>query len=245
MAKISKATVGVVFAERMFRLSSLSGVLTDDLLALRGKTIASDSFETIGRDAHNFNLRLYNEAVGSYLNINLESITYTRDLYDSAAHFNFDAFLDDFKAIWHAFDTLLNVPGIKRIGFVTEQRFQIGNNSNQLLVDSLTTLKTNGFPAKFHLTFEDRINVGTGGLPDPTKGDFVNIIRTYYDSLLDSEHPEADSINANLDVQRYYSPILKAKPFNEISKLKKEYDKAASKFIGDLNRFGISDVKAA
>ena len=245
MAKISKATVGILFSERMFRLSSLSGVLTDDLLALRGKTIAPDSFETIGRDVHNFNLRLYNEAAGSYLNISVESITYTRDLYDSEAHFDFDAFLDDFKAIWDAFDARLKVPGIKRIGFVTEQRFQAGNNSNKLLVDSLTTLKTNGFPAKFHLSFEDRKNVGVGGLPDPTKDDFLNIIRTYYDSLIDVEHPEADSINANLDIQRYYSPIIKAKPFDEIIKLKKEYDKAALKFIGDLNKLGISDVKAA
>ncbi|MBI5439463.1 MAG: hypothetical protein HY936_11070 [Nitrosomonadales bacterium] len=99
MAKICKATVGILFGERMFRLSSLSGALTDDLLALRGKSIASDSFETIGRDAHNFNLRLYNEDSGSYLNITLESITYTRDFYDSAAHFDFDTFLDDFQAI--------------------------------------------------------------------------------------------------------------------------------------------------
>lgn len=245
MAMIQKATVGILFSERMFRLSSLSGVLTDDLLALRGKIIDSDSFETIGRDPHNFNLRLYNEDAGVFLNITLESIVFTRDLYNSADHFDFDTFLDEFQAIWRAFDTRLKVPGIRRIGFVTEQRFQAGSNSNQLLVDRLTTLKFTGFPAKFHLSFEDRKNVGIGGLPDPTKDDFINVIRTYYDSLLDVEHPEADSINANLDVQRYYSPFFKGNPFDEIRKLKNEYDKAALKFIGDLNGFGIRDVKAA
>ncbi|MBI5439464.1 MAG: hypothetical protein HY936_11075 [Nitrosomonadales bacterium] len=112
-------------------------------------------------------------------------------------------------------------------------------------MDKLTSLKSNGFPAKFHLSFEDRKNVGVGGLPDPAKDDFINVIRTYYDSLLDVEHPEADSINTNLDVQRYYSPIFKGAPFEEITKLKKEYDKTALRFTGDLNSFGISDVKAA
>lgn len=245
MAKISKATIGILFAERMFRLSSLSGALTDDLLALRGKSIATDCFENIGRDMQNFNLSLYNADVGNYLNITLEGITFTHDLYDSSNPFNFETLLDDFKAIWQAFDNRLKVPSIKRIGFVTEERFQAGSNSNKLLVSKLTKLNFNGFPAKFNLSFEDRKNVGHGGLPDPTKDDFINVIRTYYDSELDVSHPAPDSVNANLDVQRYYSPLFKGTPFEEIRKLKKEHEKAALKFNIDLNGVVLDDVKAA
>jgi hypothetical protein len=247
MAKLLKATVGILFTERMFRLSSLSGELIDDLLSLRGKIIDSDDFQTFERDTHNTNLRLFNERSGKYLNINLESITLTHDLYDSEANFKFDTFIAEFEAIWSAVDTRLKLPNIRRIGFVTEQRFHTGSNSNQLLVDKLTTLKTSGFPAKFHLAFEDRLNVGIGGLPDPTKDDFINVIRAYYDSSIDIEHPEEDSINANLDVQRYYSPALKSKgfPVDEVRKLKRKYDEAESKFNSELTRFGISNAKSA
>lgn len=245
MQKILKATVGVVFSERMFRLTTLSGALTDELLALRGKAIGSGSFKTVGKDSHNSNLRLYNDDEGVFLTINLESITFTRDLYDSESHFDFKSFLNEFRVIWDSANSLLQFPSIRRIGFVTEQRMQAGSDSNKVLVEKLTTLKFAGFPAKFHLTFEDRINVGHGGLPDPTKDDFINIIRAYYDSALDTEHPIPDAINANLDVQRYYSPHLKAKPFDEIINLKKEYDKAAVKFNAELTGLGMSYAKAA
>jgi hypothetical protein len=245
MAKILKATVGILFSERMFRFTSLTGALTDELLALRGRGINADSFQTIGRDPHNSNLNLYNEESGIYLNITIESITYTRDLYDSDSRFEFDNFYSEFQAIWQTVDSILKFPTIRRIGFVTEQRFHTGSTSNKTLLNNLTTLKSNGFPAKFHLTFDDRINVGHGGLPDPTKDDFINIIRTFYDSSIDAQNAEADAINANLDVQRYFTPAHKGKPFDEIKKLKKEYDKAAQSFNNDLTRFGIDNAKTA
>lgn len=204
MVNIKKATVGVLFSERMFRLTSMSGALTDELLALRGKTINTQSFVNIGRDPHNSILSLYNEEAGIYLKITLESFTYTSDLYMSGEDFKFDCFFNEFEAIWRAADTILKFPSIRRIGFVTEQRFLVGNKSNNLLMEKLTTLKPSGFPAKFNLSFEDRTDVGHGGLPDPTKDDFINIIRTYYDSSIDDSHGEANAINANLDVQRYY-----------------------------------------
>lgn len=239
MAKILKATIGVLFTERIFRLSTHAGALTDDLLSLRGKKVDLDSFESIGRDPLNNSLRLYNEEAGIYLAINLESITFTYDLYDLDADFNFDNFFAKFQAIWETFDARIKAPDIRRIGYVTEQRFKLGSDPSGLLVEKLTTLKSEGFPAKFNLTFEDRKNVGHGGLPDPTKDDFINIIRSFYESSVDIEHPEECSINANLDVQRYFAPALKGSPLSEIKKLKNEYEKAALKFTIDISKLGI------
>ncbi|MBA4382555.1 MAG: hypothetical protein C0406_08325 [Sideroxydans sp.] len=180
-----------------------------------------------------------------YLVINLDSITFTYDLYELNADFKFDTFLAWFKAIWETFDARIKAPSIRRIGFVTEQRFYAGSESNKILVNSLTTVKPMGFPAKFHLTFEDRKDVGHGGLLDPTKDDFINIIRSFYDGSMDRDHPEDESINANLDVQRYFSPALKGAPFDAIKQLKAEYDKAAVKFGIEVDKLGIGDGKAA
>lgn len=194
MAKILKATVGISFSERMFRVSTQAGALTDDLLALRGKQLELDSFDAVGRDSTGSSLRLHNKESGMYLVINLDSITFTYDLYDKDTDFKFDTFLAWFKAIWETFDARIKAPPIRRIGFVTEQRFYAGSDSNKILVDRLTTIKPVGFPAKFHLTFEDRKDVGHGGLLDPTKDDFINIIRSFYDGSMDIDHPEDESI---------------------------------------------------
>jgi uncharacterized protein (TIGR04255 family) len=245
MAKILKASIGIMFTERIFRLSTQAGVLIDDLLTLRGKKLDIDSFESVSRDPLSNNLRLFNEDSGIYLSINLDSITFTYDLYDLDSHFNFDDFITKFKAIWETFDARIDAPDIRRIGFVTEQRFNVKNGSSRLLVDKLTTLNSEGFPAKFNLAFEDRKNVGHGGLLDPTKDDFINIIRSFYDSSIDTEHPEEGAINANLDIQRYFTPALKKAPFDEIKKLKAEYDKVAVKFGNEVDKLGINYGKAA
>ncbi|MGB8410942.1 MAG: hypothetical protein WCE58_13665 [Gallionella sp.] len=245
MAKINKATVGILFSEKMFRITSVFGSLTDDLLALSAKGIIADTFKTIGRDVHNSQLQLYNKETGVYFSIDLENITYTKDLYDSEANYDFAGHLAEFEALWKVMDSRLKFPSIRRIGYVTEQRVHAGETSNKLLVEKLSRIKPLGFTAKFLMTFEDRINVGYGGLPDPTKDDFINIIRAYYDSAIDAQHPEVDSINANLDVQRYYNPYLKGEPFADIKKLKKEYDKVALKFNDDLTMFGTDNAKAA
>lgn len=246
MNHIKKATVGIVLSERIFRLSTQAGALTDDLLALRGKKIDLDSFESVLWEPRSNTLRLFNDEAGIYLLANLEGITFTYDLYNlEEATFQFDDFIAKFQSIWDVFNARIKASAIRRIGFVTEQRFEAGKNSSKLLVEKLTTIQSDGFPAKFNLSFEDRKNVGVGGLPDPTKDDFINIIRSYYDSLLDKEHPEDDCINANLDVQRYYNPALKGSPFDGIKKLKIEYDKAALKFAIDIKKLGINNGKAA
>ena len=250
MANILKATLGISFSERMFRLSSLSGSIVDELLSQRRKKIRSDSFEKISRvdNQSNYYLRLFNKASGIALAVDFDGVTYTHDLYDLNSHFEYNNFFKEFKAIWKILDSRLNFPDIRRIGYVTEQRFNTGNkDSNKVLIDRLTTFKLEGFPAKFNLTYQDRKNAGHGGLPDIRKDDFINIIYSYYDSSSDGEHPDEDSLslNANLDVQRYYSPFCKGTPFDEIKKLKKEYDDAALRFNQDLSNLGINDVKAA
>lgn len=245
MPKILKATLGVAFLKPMFRLSTLSGQLADDLLKLRGHAIPAGDFDSIARDQQNTTLSLYNANSSVLFNISQADATYTFDLYDSDGIFSFEKLFVQFQAIWNTADATLKFPAIRRIGFVTEQRLSTGVKSNDLLMDRLTTIKPNGFPARFHLTYDERLNSGHGGLPDPTKDDFINVIRTYYDSALDGQHSEPDAINANLDVQRYYTPPLTGSPFEEIKRLKIEYDKAAVKFNSDLEKMDSSYAKAA
>ncbi|MBI4998170.1 MAG: hypothetical protein HZC22_15015 [Rhodocyclales bacterium] len=245
MARILKATIGIRFSERMFRLSTHAGALIDNLLALRGKPLDSGDFETIGRDAHDMNIKVYSETAGKYLHIDLENVTYTVDLYDKGENFSFDTFLDNFSAIWNVINETLHCREIRRVGLVTERRFLKGNEPNRFLLDHLTTFKFDGFPAKFNLSFEVRKNTGPGGLPDPTKDDFINYLYFFYDSILDIEHSEPGAININLDVQRYFSPSLRDGPIAALRKLKAEYDKADQDLLARIKPFGLADGKPA
>ncbi len=244
MPKILKATLGIAFSSPMFRLSTYSGQLADELLKLRGKSVPDEYFATVGRDQQNSTLSLFSNDKGVFFNISQADITYTHDLYSSEEDFSFDAFFKQLQAIWTTTNNILKLPTITRIGYVTEQRYILGSKSNNLLIEKLTSLKPNGFPARFLLTYDERFNAGHGGLPDPTKDDFINIIRSYYDSSLDIHHPEQNAINANLDVQRYFSPHFSGTPFDEIMKLMKEYEKAAANFSSDWEQMGTNYAKA-
>lgn len=244
MSKIQKATIGIAFSTNMYRLSTLSGQLADELLKLRGNSIPNEYFANIGRgDLQNVSLSLFNKEIGVHFGITQTEISYTFDFYNSENIFSFEKFINQFEAIWNTSNSVLKFPLIRRIGFVTEQRIYAGSKSNNILLDNLTTMKPNGFPARFQLTYDDRINTGKSGLPDYTKDDFINIIRSYYDSLLDVNHPEPDHINGNLDVQRYYAPNLSGTPIEEIRKLKSHYDKASIEFVSHLEQLESKHAK--
>lgn len=83
MTKIFKASLGVRFQEKMFRLSSLAGSLTDELLALRGNVVDSDDFSKIERNAHETSLDLYSEKTGKNLHVDIEGIIFTHDFYSN------------------------------------------------------------------------------------------------------------------------------------------------------------------
>lgn len=168
------------------------------------------------------------------------SIRMGGQVIQGAGHLDFNKFLDTFGQIWAVCDSRLKCGAIRRIGYVTEHQFE-KKDASAFWLNHLTTLKSQGFPAKFNLSFEDRKNTGKGGLPDPSNDDFINVIYNYYDSDLDTDHPEHNFVNANLDVQRYFSPPLRGNPLAEIKKLKGEYDNNYKKFSEHLISLGLKN----
>ena len=245
MKDVRKATIGIAFADRIFRISSVAGSLIDELLKLRGKELPAEYFSTVARDPYDNSITIYGQAEGAYFNVSQDSIAYTYDLYESKKILNYATFVKEFESIWKTTHSVLQLPAIRRIGFVTEQRVYAGKMSNNMLLERFTGFKPSGFPARVSLSFDERFNTGHGGLPDPTKDDFDNFIRTYDDSALDVQHPVSDAINGNLDVQRYYSPAFVGQPVQEIAALKERYDKIVTEFNIDLEALSQKHEKAA
>lgn len=240
MAPIYKATVGIRFSQRMFRISSMTGVLADALLDLRGtKHFPEDHFTSIYREANDNLLKLSNESSGVSFTVDVENLTYTHDCYETGKKFDYAEFLAEIRIIWKVVNEALSIPPVRRIGFVVEHRFPVKEEPSHLLQGTLTPFKVDGFSGRFNLGFESRKPTGYGGLPDPKKDDFYNHIHSYYDSLLDANHPISEHFNANLDVQRYYSPAFKGDVIVEFENVKKEFDKASVSFLDELKKLGL------
>lgn len=239
MPRIRKATLGVRSLQKMFRLSSLSGMLADAIIAARTKAPLDEKYFTNYMRANDDTvLRMTNEDRGHFLTIDVDQITFTHDLYEIDREFDRAAFHAAFRVIWEAIDPILKAREIRRIGFVAEYRFAM---AAEHVATSLTRFKLAGHADKFQLSFETRHQAGKGGLPDPTKDDFINVIRQFYDGTMDRDHPATGpgSINANLDVQHYYAPSLTTDIPRAALNLQQEFDKRVPLFFDELGALGI------
>lgn len=240
MPKTQKATIGIRPLRKIFRVSSLHGQIADTILAAQGtKPLLDDHFLEVGRANADRTLRMTNEDRGYYLTLDTENVVYTHDLYGKGS-FDFDQFLSEFSCLWGIVNEVMKIREIRRIGYVVEYRFPLSNPSDTLL-KKLTNLSEQGYKDKFQLRFETRMPIGKGGLPDPTKDDFINIIREYYDSSIDGDHATDGAFNANIDVQRYFAPALTGNIPDKIRELKHAHDKATTSFIDQLKKSGLTN----
>ncbi|MEQ8857599.1 MAG: hypothetical protein RIC56_03035 [Pseudomonadales bacterium] len=208
MIDIQKLTIGVRPALKVFRLHTLGGSLVDSLLAARGSTkpLAPDYFHTIGTNVEKGAYRLASEDNSNVLTMQPADVIFTKDAYDLESSIDLGEFLREFDAIWKVLDETLHFRDVRRIGIVAETRIW-GKSAHRSLFHRLMNLDIPN-PFKLNLRFEERRQTKEGLAPDLEKSDYVNIIHSYYASSLDTEHPEDDAVNANLDVQRYYMPWL-------------------------------------
>jgi len=109
------------------------------------------------------------------------------------------------------------------------------------LAEALTKTHIPKYTAKFHQTFEERLPEKDGKKPDFTKIKFLNIIRSFYDSSLDTDSPEDDCINANLDFQHYYSPLVTRNIFGEVKIHFRAFEERWRKFGDELKQLGLTD----
>ena len=242
MIQIKKFLIGIRPASKMFRMTSLSGSIIDAILSERGskKPLDEKYYTKIARNNETGNYQLYNEELGNVLKLDLDNVIFIKDYYKSTKVYSFDKVLVEFKQIWSIVNDILKLNDIRRIGMVAEHQIEFGEaNVNKQLIKSLTTFNKTTHPAKFFLRFENRYPTKEGIAPDIKKDDFLNVIYDIYDSERDIENPQKGSFNANVDIQKYYSPLLKANVVDEVKKINKTFMKEKRTFESFLKEKGL------
>lgn len=242
MTRIKKFSIGIRPASKMFRMTSLSGLIIDKILSEResNKHLDQKYYTQIARNNETGNYKLYNEELGNVLMLELDNIIFIKDYYKATKTFNFNKVCAEFKQIWGIVNDILQLKDIRRIGMVAEHQINVDEtNVNKQLVEALTTLNKTSHPAKFFLRFENRYPTKEGIAPDIKKSDFVNVIQGFYDSEVDMGNPKKGSFNANIDIQRYYSPLLKGNVVEEVKKLNKTFIKELKTFELFLREKGL------
>jgi len=232
MKQIKKFIIGIRPAAKMFRISTVAGLLIDSILAERGSKYLEDKYysEIASNKEQDF-YRLRNDELGNILKIDLTNIIFIKDYYDISKKFSFNKVISEFAHVWNTLNNIIDLKDIRRIGIAAEHQIETGQaNVNKNLLKALTSVMDLNHPAKFFLRYENRYPTIEGFAPDIDKSDFINVIYDYYDGERDVDHPNKNSFNANIDVQRYYSPLLKSNVIHEVKKLNKTFVTEKNKF---------------
>lgn len=239
--KTDKFVVGVRTASKMFRIQSVGGVLLDNILALRSKGgLDEEYYAEVSISSDRFQYSLKNEKLGNILHLNTDGVVFTKDCYDNDVKVNSQKLLSEYSLIWEVINNALKIEDIRRIGIASEHQISAKDNKScKHMVDTFTKFKQPAHQGRFHLRFEDRRMTKEGLAPDINKSDFLNVLYDYYDGESDAEHPNKNTLNANLDVQRYFSPLLKKGCFEEASKLLKIYESEKNNMQNMLKSMGV------
>lgn len=245
MPQIRKFTIGVTPFAKMFRVHGLGGAATDAVLKLRGKGLSETYFEEIGVNAERTAYRLTGGDQVNSLHITEESIAFTKDYHESDGTFSFRKTLEDLKLIWPAIQSVLSVTDIRRIGMVAEYRYSVPHKHPSVwLRENLVAPQSARVTDKFLLRFEEREFAKDGLAPDPKKADFINYIFQYYDSALDASHPAPGYADVNVDVQRYFAPMLTGSIVDECAKLHRHFESAEARVHEFMTKLGATDAKS-
>lgn len=244
MPHIRKFTIGILPFAKMFRVHGLGGAATDAVLKLRGKSLPEAYFDEIGVNPERTAYRLSGGDQVNNLQISEESITLTKDYHESDGSFSFKKTLDEYKLIWPAIQSVLAVTDIRRIGMVAEYRYSVPHKHPSMwLREKLLPMQSTMVTEKFLLRFEEREFAKDGIAPDPKKADFLNYIFQYYDSALDASHPAPGFVDVNIDVQRYFAPLLTGSVLDECVKLYRHFQSAEARVHDFMVTMGASDAK--
>ncbi|QKO22410.1 hypothetical protein [Rhodoferax sp. BAB1] len=237
-----KFTVGLRPAKSMFRFSTWAGSLVDDLLASaeRSKT-TKGLFKTVEQAADKSHFRLIGEKHTLFAGV--KDVQFSVDYYDSDSTLDIDAEIDRFISLFSVVNAALKIRDVRRIGIVCEYRFPSKTDQpSRELIEKITHFKTDGFPAKFQLQFEQRHPItATTGIPDFRTEDFWNVLETYYDGEVDTDHSAKHEINLMLDVQRYYAPLLEEKIDAAIRAVSEKYKKQLAIFREKAKTVGLEN----
>lgn len=243
MTPVMKFSIGIMPVTKMFRIGGIGGAVVDAIIGLRTKALSGDAFTELASNNERTAFRITNADKSGSFEINEQHVVFNRDFYESKTSFDFERIHEEFQIIWNAANSVLEMKDIRRIGMVAEHRYKPPMPANTWLRDRLTTLETKMLTDKFLLQFEEREYARDGIAPDPKKSDFINYIYHFYDSALDASHPIDGSVNANLDVQRYFAPVHNGNVAGEVLKLHKSFVSAQKRLGEKMKALGLSDGK--
>ena len=238
MLQIKKISVGVLPINKMFRIQAGWGEVVDAILASRNKPpLTADFFKGVQTSAGRDQFILRNDDTGTAFSLGIESIVFTKQSYDTDIGVNVDKFMEEFLFLWAIVQKKVQVTDIRRIGIVAEHRIYNESNPSKKLISKLLRIGAPDNPAKFNLSFEKRLSAD-GGIIDLANGKFINIIQSIYDSSLDADHPEENAINCNLDVQKYFSPLLSRNETDEFKIMRRKFEEQWRGFQDELKSLG-------
>lgn len=237
-----KLSIGIRPSRAMFRFSTLSGTLIDELLASseRSKT-HKRMFQHVEQDSAKSHFRLVGDGYSLFAGVH--DVQYSVDNYESKKILDIDIEIERFIALFTVVNSTLKIRDIRRIGMVCEYRLPSNTElPSKELIEKFTRFTPDGFPAKFNLQFEQRFPItSVTGVPDFRTDDFWNVIESFYDGEADAEHSASKQINMMLDVQRYYRPLLEDKVDGAIRAVAEKFGKHFPKLNEKAKILGIDN----
>jgi hypothetical protein len=243
--KLNKIVIGVRFNKQTFRLSSLGGIVIDEILGLResNKKLSNDFLTkfTSSNDANSLHVKFLDDKGVNSLAIQSDQFIFSKAAISEDATVNLDKAIEEFEILWKAANKILNFPDTRRIGIVGEFNIKATNEtsaSNQL-ISSMLKWTAPEHSGHFNLQFEDRELHADGSIPDKETADFWNSIYTFYPSDDDRDIPQKGKINANCDIQKYFNPA-KSDPIRELQGIKKKFTSKKSDFKNKVKELGLT-----
>ncbi|WP_345985981.1 hypothetical protein WCX49_02395 [Sulfurimonas sp. HSL-1656] len=235
---LSRVVIGVMLNKRLFRLSSIGGLVIDALLDLetkKGHPFFSEIGYT-GSKENDYTISLRGQDGRYSLTITQDQFILKKTSLDENP-VNIPNVISDFDVFWKAANKIISFPSIRRIGFVGEHQIDLDEKKRNEMMQKFVTFSVPDYLGKFQLTFENRRLTTSGDIADKLVDDFWNTIYTIYLSEQD-ETPTENKLNINIDVQRYYNPA-KTDPIKEINNIKAKYIEDKDQFIANFDLSGL------
>jgi hypothetical protein len=245
-----KITIGVQPIDKVYRVHSLGGAVVDSILGLRLKELPEDYFEEVAVAHGTQNgYRLSGRKGENSLVFTESQLVFTRDHHESSSRLDFDKVASEFRLIWNAANSILQMANVRRIGIVAECLYTVPHKSvsgwlrSRLLSPQLHAEVLHS--ERFTLRFEERELAKDGIAPDPKKADFHNTICTIYDNAYDDTHPVPGFVVLSVDTQRYFAPVISGKTVpEEMQKLRRQFELSLAKFDQQLVTLGATHAAA-
>ena len=236
-----KYVLGLQFYERQNSICNNWGVITDQIMAMRGsKGVDSDYFTHVATIPDNAGAIINNPEKERELRVTTNDITFSVGLYyEKNSALSFADSFDTAKLFFSKLIKFIPFASIRRVGIVGEYRAVVNGNPSEYLFSKIS-IPAPVNPYGFICTYQSRRfdkNQSTPKNLDLVS--FKNILFSYYDSSVDQK-PADSAINANLDVQEYFYPPL---PIDEtaslIAKHQRFFLEESRKFKSNANNYGL------